>query len=70
MWGIKIYILEGESGMIYDRLIYQVSTTDINPLYKHFGLSVATVMQFSEWISAANHALFFDNNFCTYHLFL
>lgn len=69
-WGVKIYILAGESGMIYDFIIYQGSTTEINPLYTtNCGSSAAVVMQLSERISEPNHALFFDNFFSSYHLF-
>ncbi|XP_050501036.1 piggyBac transposable element-derived protein 4-like [Diabrotica virgifera virgifera] len=67
-WGIKIYILAGQSGLIYDFLIYQGSTTPINPIYVKYGSAAAVVMQLSERISEKNHGLFFDNFFSTYKL--
>nr|XP_023015908.1 piggyBac transposable element-derived protein 3-like [Leptinotarsa decemlineata] len=62
-------VLAGESGMIYDFFIYQGSTTEMNPLYMHFGASAATVMQLSDRNTEPNHALFFDNYFSSYDSF-
>lgn len=68
-WGIKIYILAGKSGLIYDFIIYQGSKTPLNPVYAKYGSAAAVVMQLSERISDKNHGLFFDNFFSTYNLF-
>lgn len=68
-WGIKIYVLAGKSVLIYDFLIYQGSTTPLNPLYRKCGSAAAVVMQLSDRITEKNHGLFFDNFFCTYNLF-
>ncbi|XP_031332211.1 piggyBac transposable element-derived protein 2-like isoform X2 [Photinus pyralis] len=67
-WGIKIYVLAGQSGLIYDFLIYQGSTTPFSPIYVKYGSAAAVVMQLSERISESNHGLFFDNYFTTYNL--
>lgn len=67
-WGIKIYVLAGQSGLIYDFIIYQGSTTPINPIYVKYGSAAAVVMQLCERISEKNHGLFFDNYFTTYNL--
>lgn len=67
-WGIKIYILAGQSGLIYDFLIYQGSTTEIKKEYLQFGSGAGTVMQLSERISEPNHGLYYDNYFSSYSL--
>lgn len=68
-WGVKIYVMAGQSGTIYDFLIYQGSTTEINPVYKHYGSAAGVVMQLTERIRDRNHGLYFDNYFSNYHLF-
>ncbi|KAJ8910560.1 hypothetical protein NQ315_008945 [Exocentrus adspersus] len=67
-WGIKIFVLAGQSGLIYDFVIYQGSTTELNPIYSHFGLGAGIVMQLCDRITEKGHGLFFDNYFSTYHL--
>ncbi|XP_046394005.1 piggyBac transposable element-derived protein 3-like [Ischnura elegans] len=43
-WGIKIFFLCGKSGLAYDFLIYQGSTTEINPsVQKMYGLGPIVV---------------------------
>ncbi|KAG5883639.1 hypothetical protein JTB14_025142 [Gonioctena quinquepunctata] len=68
-WGIKIYVMAGQSGTIYDFFIYQGSTTEIKPVYKHYGSAAGVVMQLTERINDKNHGLYFDNYFSNYHLF-
>lgn len=69
-WGIKIYVLAGQSGQVYDFIIYQGATTEINQLYSKFGAGAATVMQLVERINDSHtHGLFFDNYFGSYNLF-
>lgn len=67
-WGIKIYILAGKSGTIYDFIIYQGITTELNDLYKSLGVTSATVMQLADRIIEPNHRLYFDNYFNSYKL--
>lgn len=68
-WGVKIYVMAGRSGLMYDFIIYQGSTTPLNPVYVKYGSSAAVVIQLSERITEKNHGLFFDNFFSTYNLF-
>lgn len=60
-WGVKIFMLCGESGLIYDFLPYQGSTTRIaEDLKCNFGVTGATVLQLAERITSdAGHKLFF-----------
>lgn len=68
-WGIKIFVLCGESGMCYDFLIYQGSSTEIDPeCMKQFGLGAAIVISLSNRLEGG-HYLYFDNFFSTYNLF-
>lgn len=68
-WGIKIFILAGQSGLVYDFIIYQGSTTEIQPDLMTLGSSAGVVMHLSERIHSKNHGLFFDNYFSNYQLF-
>lgn len=68
-WGIKIYVLAGQSGLIYDFIIYQGATTEMKTMYTHCGAAAGIVMQLTERITEPNHGLFFDNFFSTYQLF-
>lgn len=68
-WGIKLWILAGQSGMIYDFIIYQGPETELKDIYSQFGQGAGTVMQLSERIQQKNHGLYFDNFFSSYHLF-
>jgi hypothetical protein len=71
-WGIKIFILAGKSGLVYDFLIYQGASTEIKKIYQAFGSGAATVMQLVERLKAnqtGRYALYFDNYFSTYNLF-
>lgn len=68
-WGVKIFVLCGESGTMYDFLIiYQGSTTEINSELAQFGLGAAIVMQLSERLSPSCQ-VYFDNFFSSYNLF-
>jgi len=43
-WGIKIFVLAGSNGMVYDFILYQGSNTEINQdLQKHFGIGGSIV---------------------------
>ncbi|KAL1486515.1 hypothetical protein MTO96_046927 [Rhipicephalus appendiculatus] len=64
-WGVKVYMLCGASGIIYDFLIYQGSTTCLNPdQKKEFGVTGALVLHFTSRIpDGLGHKMFFDNFF-------
>jgi len=53
-WGVKLFCLCGMSGMIYDFIIYQGSTTEIRSEHSQFGQSASLVMQLSEKINVHN----------------
>ncbi|XP_039300093.1 piggyBac transposable element-derived protein 3-like, partial [Nilaparvata lugens] len=67
-WGVKIFVLCGESGTMFDFLIYQGSTTEVKSEYTQFGLGAAVVMQLSERLPQF-FQIYFDNFFSTYPLF-
>jgi len=57
-WGIKVFLLCGESGVIYDLVLYQGSTTEINSeCLKKFGLGASTVLHLTK-IVEKNRQLF------------
>lgn len=68
-WGIKLYVLAGQSGQMYDFIIYQGATTEINETYARFGAVAGVVMQLTDRIHEPGHGLFIDNFFGTYNLF-
>lgn len=69
-WGIKIFMLCGRSGFVYDFLLYQGTSTEFcKKNYKQFGLSTAVVLKLTEHITKEGHFLYFDNYFLTYQLF-
>lgn len=71
-WGIKVFFMCGKSGMPYDFIVYQGSTTSINEAWvKAFGFGAAVVLHLSQRIpeSEVGHKLFFDNYFPSYQLF-
>jgi hypothetical protein len=60
-WGIKVFLLCGSSGLVYDGFIYQGRT---NYLVETYGVTGATVVQLSQRIpSHLNHKLYADNYF-------
>ena len=68
-WGIKIFVLCGKSGLAYDFLLYQGSTTELNKnLYNLTGLGTEVVLHLSQRITATGHELYFDNYFSSYGL--
>ncbi|KAJ8963472.1 hypothetical protein NQ318_018955 [Aromia moschata] len=68
-WGVKIFLLCGRSGIAYDFLIYQGSTTPLSPEnLKSFGLGASVVLHLSERIEKEGHLLFYDNYFSSYPL--
>lgn len=67
-FGIKNFMLCGESELIYDFILYQGSTTEINTKYKAFGQTESTVMHLCDRIDKQNIRLYFDNYFNTFWL--
>lgn len=68
-WGIKIFVLCGQSGQAYDFIIYQGSLTEIDKgLLKIFGLGATVVLKLAERIDQGGHKLFYDNYFSSYQL--
>jgi len=69
-WGIKIFLLCGESGIVYNMMLYQGTATNIDKtLQKNFGLGGAVVLNLTQHLSANRHFLYFDNFFSSYNLF-
>jgi hypothetical protein len=69
-WGIKIYLLAGQSGTVYDFILYQGASTEINSdLQKQFGVGGAIVLQLTQGVKKNSHFLYFDNFFSSYPLF-
>ncbi|KAI4464225.1 transposase is4 [Holotrichia oblita] len=59
-WGFKLFALCGTSGIMYDFVIYQGSTTELNPDQQDvFGLGAAVVLKLAERISEPNIQLYF-----------
>ncbi|XP_050295117.1 piggyBac transposable element-derived protein 2-like [Anthonomus grandis grandis] len=68
-WGIKIFALCGSSGILYDFIIYQGSTTELDPQQLDvFRAGAAVVLKLSERISHPRVQLYFDNYFSNYNL--
>lgn len=69
-WCIKIFALCGTSGQMYDFILYQGSTTELNDNYQAvFGLGGAVVLQLCQRLSnVLNIRLYFDNYFSNYNL--
>jgi len=69
-WGIKNFLLCGQSGIVYNSLLYQGSNTNINDfMQKNYGLGGAVVLKLVENLKPDSHNLFFDNFFSSYNLF-
>ncbi|KAJ8879173.1 hypothetical protein PR048_019779 [Dryococelus australis] len=65
-WDVKIFILCGKNGMCYDFLIYQGSTTEIDPAcIRQFGLGAVIVISLSNRL-IGGYCFYFDNFFSTY----
>lgn len=67
-WGVKLYLLGGESGLTYDFLIYQGSTTEIEPSFLKYGQGAGVILQLSKKLEPNKHILYCDNYFTSYHL--
>ncbi|CAI6343484.1 unnamed protein product [Macrosiphum euphorbiae] len=69
-WGIKNFLLCSANGMVYNMILYQGSSTEINhEITKKYGLGGSTVLQLVEHIDKNEHYLYFDNFFSSYNLF-
>lgn len=69
-WGIKNFLLCSSKGMVYDILLYQEKSTEIDPNFlKKYGLGASVVLKFVESLEKNKHFLFFDNFFSSYNLF-
>lgn len=70
-WGIKMFMLCGKSGQVYDFVIYQGSTTEVdNSVQKVYGHGASIVLKLAERIkNEKGHKLFFENFFSSYYLF-
>lgn len=67
-WGLKVFLLCGESGLVYDFIIYQGKSTGLNPSnLSDYGLGPSVVLHLAENISPGSE-LYIDNWFVTYHL--
>lgn len=68
-WGIKLYLLCGESGLVYDFLLYQGSTTELNGnIQKVFGLGGAVVLKLTMLLKKNRHFLYMDNFFTSFNI--
>lgn len=69
-WGIKNFLLCSSKGMVYDMLLYQGKSTEIDPNFlKKYGLGASVVLKLVESLEKNKHFLFFDNFFSSYNLF-
>ncbi|XP_037048670.1 piggyBac transposable element-derived protein 2-like, partial [Bradysia coprophila] len=69
-WGIKNLVLCGKSGLAYDFVCYQGSTTEFNPeMLEAFGSGATMVLHLANRIERSGHKLFFDNYFSSFQLF-
>lgn len=64
-WGIKAFFLCGASGIIYDFLIYQGKTTELEN-YGDFGVSNAVVLKLVERIPEKKNQKLYADNFFTF----
>lgn len=64
-WGVKVFMLCGASGVVYDFIVYQGSTTELSSENKQtFGVTGAFVLHLAARIpDGIGHKLFFDNYF-------
>ncbi|XP_017467392.1 PREDICTED: piggyBac transposable element-derived protein 3-like [Rhagoletis zephyria] len=70
-WGIKLYVLCGKSGMLYDFIAYQGSSTEIEPsLINKHGFNASITLQLLKRVpqDSTGHQVYTDNFFTTYSL--
>lgn len=67
--GVKIFVLCGKSGLMYDFIIYQGATTELDQVrLKDLGLGASVVLHLSKRIKSEGHKLYYDNYFSSYQL--
>lgn len=64
-WGVKVFLLCGSSGLVYDGIVYQGKTNHLNEeLVGTYGVTGAIVVQLSQRLaSQVNHKLYADSYF-------
>lgn len=67
-WGVKLFVLCSKSGLAYDFIIYQGSSTGLGPeSVKNYRFGGALVLQLTKNLKLG-HFLYFDNYFSSYNL--
>lgn len=68
-WGIKLFLLCGESGLVYDFLLYQGSTTEFDENIQNiFGLGGAVIVKLTLLLKKKRHFLYMDNFFTSFNI--
>ncbi|XP_050065242.1 piggyBac transposable element-derived protein 3-like [Aphis gossypii] len=69
-WGIKTYLLCGQSGLVYNLILYQGNMIEVDDdLKKTFGVGGAVVISLTENLKPNCHYLTMDNFFTSFNLF-
>ncbi|CAI6355190.1 unnamed protein product [Macrosiphum euphorbiae] len=68
-WGVKVFLLCGESGTIYNILPFQGYYECDQDLIKHVGSGATVVLYLTQNVKPNRHFLFFDNFFSSFGLF-
>lgn len=69
-WGVKNLVLCGKSGLAYDFVVYQGSTTEFDSKsLDTFGSGATMVLHLAKRIHEPGHKLYFDNYFSTFQVF-
>ncbi|KAG4070715.1 hypothetical protein HA402_013635 [Bradysia odoriphaga] len=69
-WGVKNLVLCGKSGLAYDFVVYQGSTTEFDSKnLDTFGSGATMVLHLVNRIDKPGHKLYFDNYFSTFQVF-
>lgn len=69
-WGVKNLVLCGKSGLAYDFVVYQGSTTEFDSeSLDTFGAAATMVLHLVNRIDQPGHRLYFDNYFSTFNVF-
>lgn len=68
-WGIKIFVLSSACGIIYDFILYQGDSIELDPNnFKMFSLGPTVVLNLVQTVKKISHFVFFDHYFSTYIL--
>jgi len=69
-WEIKTYLLCGQSGLVYNLILYQGNMIEVDDdLKKTFGVGGAVVISLTENLKPNCHYLTMDNFFTSFNLF-